>query len=210
MSPVSSRTIMMSRPATTSGFSVDALGELRIQQRGPQVREQAERLADRRAAPAPAASRAAACRTAGRRRRPSAWRRRAARARACRAAADGRRRRSRRRRSAPSVGLDRRGLRRAARRAPRRASATISGPMPSPGRIAIFMRAATAPQSHGLRRRGACASNARISSACCSVRPMSSKPFSRQCLRKASTSNGNTSAAVGRRDGLRARGRSSA
>ena len=43
-------------------------------------------------------------------------------------------------------------------------------------------------QQARVARRSRFASNARIASACCSVRPMSSRPFSRQCLRKGSTS----------------------
>ena len=128
------------------------------------------------------------------------------------AAADARPRRSRRRRSAPSsVSIGRPS--RAQRVEHLDACATISGPMPSPGRTAIFIecsrcsvrkrRRIAAPRSASRLRRARAArrsrfaSNARISSACCSVRPMSSRPFSRQCLRNGSMSKWNAIAPSG-------------
>jgi hypothetical protein len=83
----------------------------------------------------------------------------------------------------------------------------ISGPMPSPGNKAIFMRL---PSSFGANRKYAatasarqpCDSKARILSAWRSVRPMSSRPLSRQCLRNGVDLEGEHHAAVGVDDHL--------
>ena len=115
------------------------------------------------------------------------------------------------------LGLERQALRAQQRRARAAPAPTISGPMPSPGRIAIFISVRqnksgagspgaasigiVARHSHGCSA-SRFVSNARISSACCSVRPMSSRPFSRQCLRNGSTSKPNASAPSGVDDRL--------
>ncbi len=163
-----------------------------------------------------AAARAAACRTAGRRRRPSAPRRRARERERRSAAAAASRRRSRRRRSARSrsrsAGRRARSTsstlhaprRRSRGRCRRRAGSRSSSSTPAKQRRGAAL--ALAPRLHrelSARHSHGCsasrfASNARIASACCSVRPMSSRPFSRQCLRNGSTSKRERQRAVGR------------
>ena len=164
----------------------------RVADRRAEVGEQAERPCAGRGSPARAAARARACRTSSRRPRRTAPRRlpcasverRFGQRMAVRlvgGAADQRR-----------LGLERAGRARSARARP---AATISVPMPSPGRIAIFMRQLLGHASvRRVARATACvssrsASKARILSAWRSVRPMSSKPLSRQYLRNGSTSN---------------------
>ena len=137
MSPVSSRTIRRSSPATTSGFSVDAVGELGIQQRRAQVGEQAERLADPEQAllgPQRARQRVVVRAADGaHQHRVGALRERERRVRQRLAggvvagAADRR-----------GLGLDGAGRRARSASSSATASRTISGPMPSPGRMAIF------------------------------------------------------------------------
>ena len=139
---------MRSSPATTSGFSVDAAGELRDTAAPGAGSRTGRAPCGCRGSPAPGAARAAACRTAGRRPRRAAPRRRRAPARASRRAAAAPRRRSRRRRSARSRSRSA-VLRARSAASTLTASATISGPMPSPGRIAIFMR--VRPRSRALR-----------------------------------------------------------
>ena len=115
-------------------------GKLRIEQRRAQVGEQRERLADAEDSLLGAQRRAAACRSCGPPTAPSRTASRCARERrAWLPAADAPRRRSPRRRWAPvSVSTGRPSLAQHVEHAspPR---ATISVPMPSPGRMAIFM-----------------------------------------------------------------------
>ena len=184
-------------------------GELRIEQRRPQVGEQRQRLADAQQAllGTQLARQRVVLRTADRAQQDRVGRLRERERR--RRAADRPPRRSLRRRSARSR-LERQALVAQERRARAAPAATISGPMPSPGRMAIFIFWPVHKQKAAplLRWRRSSAescyanqgfsasrfvSNARIASACSSVRPMSSRPFSRQCLRNGSTSKPNAS-----------------
>ena len=208
-------------PGDDFGLQRRRRGELRIQQRGAQVREQPERLADAEDAllgPQRARQRVVLRAADG------AQQHRVGRLRERERGVGGSGcppRRSRRRRSAPrsvSIGRPSRAQRVEHARASRddlRARCR----RPAESRSSSLTSARASPRSHARPRgrrftataaRQCFASNARISSACCSVRPMSSRPFSRQCLRNGSTSNANDSAPSGVRDASAARGRSSA
>ena len=193
----------MSSPATSSGFRLEACGQLRIADRRAQVGEQAELLAQaqdgllgaQRALELvvlPVADGAEQHRVGGLAPAPASLR-----------AADGRAPRRRRRRPARSPisklqverveHLDRLGD-------DLGADAVAGQDCDLHGvRGCVAGQRSRWPARAGVARRSA--SNARILSAWRSVRPMSSKPLSRQCLRNGSTSKAKL-AAVGLDDHL--------
>ena len=157
MSPVSSRTIRMSRPRDDLGPQGRGVGQLGVDVRRAQVGEQAELLAQAAGAPARGAWRAASLSYCG---PPTAPNRTAsaplASVERCLGQRVAVRRRRPRRRPAPrrARSSSRRGQ---VRRSTRTACATISGPMPSPGSTAIFHW-----NSHGFSARLRRSSKARI------------------------------------------------
>ena len=181
------------QPGDQFGLQARRVRQLLVADRRAEVGEQARGACAGRGSPARGAARARACRTSSRRPRRTAPRRRPGPASAWRRAADGRAPRRRRRRPARSRSRSGRSS----------ARSTLHGLGDDLGADAVAGQDCDlhggVPWSAGQPRAPAracfssrSASKARILSAWRSVRPMSSKPLSRQYLRNGSTSKGSS------------------